>query len=151
VSRRIHLATVIALAALATLAACVSRVAPYDEVLASGLTGLRSNNALFFDQLHEAAGTAAAGRERYGAWYTETRIAVGALRSRAATYGNRNDATVNALELLEQSIAELEAAHTRGFSAAEVRVLRTLFDSQLHMLIELEAAKKRATAAEVSL
>ena len=53
------------------------------------------------------------------------------------------------LALLDQSVAELETAHVDGLSAAEIPVLRTLFDSQLRMLVQLEAARKRTPVAEV--
>lgn len=148
-SRRFRSAAVIAAVALALLAGCISRVSPHDEVIAAGLAELQSSNASFFDGLQQAAGTPGAALEHHAAWYEETRADIAALRTRATGYGVRNDPTVDALALLETSVAELEKMHATGISAGEVPVLRTLFDSQLRMLIELESAKRRRVIEEV--
>jgi len=150
VSRRGNVAMLIAAIVLALLTGCVSRVAPHDAIIAAGLADLQSSNSRFFDELQQTVGTPDAAWECHAAWYEETRAEIAALRVRAGSYDRKNDPTVAALELLEKSVNELETAHAEGLSAGEIPVLRTLFDSQLRMLIELEAAKKRTTATEVS-
>ncbi|MGZ5441974.1 MAG: hypothetical protein ACXW5U_16380 [Thermoanaerobaculia bacterium] len=147
--RREKFAVLIAAIVLALLAGCVSRVTPHDAVIAAGLADLQSSHSRFFDELQQTVGTPDAAWEYHAAWYEETRAEIGALRTRAASHDLKNDPTVAALELLEESVNELETAHAEGLSAGEIPVLRTLFDSQLRMLAQLEAAKKR-TAAEVS-
>jgi len=149
VSRRGKLTAILAAIVLALLSGCASRVAPRDEALADGLAGLQSSTGRFFDQLQLVIGTPDADWVSHAAWYEETRTEIAALRVRASASGVTNDATLDALALLDQSVAELETAHAEGLSAAEVPVLRTLFDSQLRMLVQLEAAKSRTPVAEV--
>lgn len=149
-TRRDTFATLIAAIVLALLAGCLSRVSPYDDTIAAGLTSLRSSNTRFFDELQQTAGTPGAKLESHAAWYEETRAEIVALRTRAAAYGMKNDPTVRSLELLGASLDELEKVHAKGISAGEIPVLRTLFDSQLRMLIELESAKRRPADGEVT-
>jgi hypothetical protein len=146
VKRRSTVFTLLIAVVLALLAGCVSRVAPYDETIAAGLAKLQSSHARFFDELAQAAGTPDAAWECHVAWYEQTRAEIAALRTRAASYHRKNDPTAGALEMLDRSLDDLEEAHAGGLSREEIPVLRTLFDSQLRMLIELEAAKKRAPA-----
>lgn len=146
--RRTHAAALLATFLLALPAGCVSRIAPHDETIAAGLAELRSRNTRFFDELQQAAGTPDAAWECHVAWYDETHAEIAALRTRSASYGLKNDPTADALALLDRSVAELEQVHAEGLSGGEIPMLRTMFDSQLHMLIELEEAKKR-TPAEV--
>lgn len=148
-SRRGKLMAILVVIVLALLSGCASRVAPRDEALAEGLAGLQSSTDRFFDQLQQVIGTPDAAWVRHAAWYEETRSAIAALRVRASAAGATNNATLDALAMLDQSVAELETAHAVGLSAAEVPVLRTLFDSQLRMLVQLEAAKQRMPVAEV--
>jgi hypothetical protein len=143
VSRRAAAVALLALILLALPAGCMPRVARHDAAVAAGLAALQSSNTRFFDALQLTAGTPAASWERHAAWYEETRAEIGALRIQAAAHGARNAPTIDALALLEDSIDELESAHAAGLSAGEIPVLRTLFASQLRMLIQLEAAKTR--------
>jgi hypothetical protein len=145
VKGRIHAAALLTLL-LALLTGCVSRVAPHDETIAAGLAELRSRNTRFFDELQQTAGTPDAAWECHIAWYEETHAKIGALRTRAASHGLKSDPTADALALLDRSVAELEQVHAEGLSRGEIPLLRTMFDSQLHMLIELEEAKKRKPA-----
>lgn len=148
-SRRAKLTAILAAIVLALLSGCASSVAPRDEALAGGLAGLQSSTDRFFDQLQQVIGTPEAAWVRHAGWYEETRVEIAALRLRAAAHGATNDPTLDALALLDQSVAELETAHAVGLSAAEIPVLRTLFDSQLRMLVQLEAAKRQVPVAEV--
>jgi hypothetical protein len=141
--RRANGALLLAMILLALPAGCVPRVAPHDEGIAAGLATLQSSLTRFFDTLQLRAGTPDAAWECHAAWYEETRAEIAALRVRAAVYGSRNAHTTEALALLEASIDELESAHAAGLSAGQIPVLRALFDSQLRMLIQFEAAKKR--------
>jgi hypothetical protein len=149
VSGRGKVATLIVAIALVLPAGCISRVAPHDAVIAAGLAKLQASCNGFFDDLQRNAGTPDAVWELHAAWYDATRAEIAALRGRAESYSLKNDPTVDALELLDHSVNELEKAHLQGLSSGEIPVLRTLFDSQLRMLVQLEAAKQPAPA-EVS-
>jgi hypothetical protein len=142
-----RLAIVVAAFLLAVLASCMSsRLAPHDQTIADGLAALQVRHTQFFDQLQQTAGTPDAAWECHQDWYEETRAQVAALRTRAASYGLASDPTGQALDLLDRSLDELEAAHAKGLSGGEIPVLRTLFDSQFRMLIQLEAGKRPAVA-----
>jgi len=144
VSRRARLAVLLFAGVIALVAGCVSRVAPHDEEIARGLAGLQSSCGQFLDELHRTAGTPEAAWECHTAWYENTREELGALRVRAASYGTKNDATVDSLDLLRESVERLEIIHAGGVTAGEVAVLHTMLDAQLDMLIRFEAAKRPA-------
>ncbi|HET8775273.1 MAG TPA: hypothetical protein VFP80_15850 [Thermoanaerobaculia bacterium] len=146
--RRGTFATLFTALTLTLLISCVNRVATHDAVLAAGLAELRASNDSFFEELQRTAGTPDAAWEAHIAWYEQTRAAIDALRKRAASSGVKDDLAIMALDTLDECVDQLEGAHATGFSAGEIPVLRTLFDSQLRMLIELEAARK--PPAEVS-
>ena len=135
--------TVAAAIVLALLTGCSNRIAPHDAAIATGLAVLRESTDRFFDELRQSAGTQHGTWEYHANWYEETRAAIGTLRGQAAVYGSPNAPTVDALDVLKKGVDQLEEMHTAGLSAGEIPVLHTLFDSQLRMLIELEAAKKR--------
>jgi hypothetical protein len=150
VSRREKFAVVVAVIILALLTGCASRVAPHDAAIAAGLADLQASTGRFFDQLQQVIGTPDADWECHAAWYEQTRAEIDALRVRAAAYGVTNASTLDALALLDDSVGGLEQAHAAGLSsAAEIPVLRSLFDSQLRMLVQLEAAKQRTPVAGV--
>jgi hypothetical protein len=149
VSRRAKVAALAAAIVLTLLAGCISRVAPHDAIIAAGLANLQSSCNGFFGDLQRNAGRPDAVWESHAAWYDTTRAEIAALRSRAESSSVKHDPTVDALALLDGSVDELEKAHIQGLSSGEIPVLRTLFDSQLRMLVQLEAAKQ-AAPAEVS-
>ena len=148
-SRRGQAATLIAAMLLVAVAACSSRIAPHDETIAAGLASLQSSNNSFFEQLGRTVGTPEAAWERQTAWYDKTRADIADLRARAVSHGKPDDPTVRNLELLQKCVDELEDTHAGGLTAGQIPILRTLFDSQLRMLIELEAAKRKPAAEEV--
>ncbi|HYC91872.1 MAG TPA: hypothetical protein VEO54_21850 [Thermoanaerobaculia bacterium] len=150
-SRRANAATLVVALLLALPAGCMSRIAPHDPTIAAGLADLQTSHARFFDGLQLSTGTPEGAWECHRHWYEETRAAIAVLQVRAASHGRKDDPTAKAIDLLAKSVDELEQAHAEGFSAGEIPVLRTLFDSQLRMLIQLEDAKKRPGIAEVSL
>jgi len=145
VTRRIRI-IIIAAAVLALLPGCVSRVAPHDPTIATGLAELQASQTRFFDELQRTVGTPDAAWECHITWYEDTRGRIAALRARTASSGLKDDPTARSLELLDGSVSQLEEAHAEGLSVAEISVLRALFDSQLRMLIQLEAAKETKTA-----
>lgn len=146
--RRGTLAMLFIAVLLALPAACANRAAPHDALLAAGLAELRASTDSFFEELQRTAGTPDAAWESHIAWYEQTRAAIDALRKRAASSGVKDDLSLKALDRLDDSVDQLEGAHAAGLSAGAIPVLRTLFDTQLHVLIELDAAAK--PPAEVS-
>jgi len=54
-----------------------------------------------------------------------------------------NGLTVQSLDLIQKNLEKLEAMHAGGITAEEIEIVRTLFDTQFRMLVQLENAKKR--------
>ena len=131
------------------LETCTSRVAPYDAALERDLGELQSSMSGFFEQLQKAAGTPAAEWQSHEAFYDRTEERIAALQSRAALQV-RNDQTIRSLDLLLETLGEVESMHRAGLTAGEIPVVRELVGAQLRMLLKLEAAKKRPWAGEVS-
>ena len=129
--------------ALILAAGCALRqAAPYDAGLNEGLAELQVKVDAFLEQLEGRAGTPEGAWERHASFYEGVRRDVEILRSRAAAHAG-NDITLGSLDRLAASIDDLERLHRAGLKGAEIPILRTLFDSQLRMLIKLEGAKKR--------
>jgi hypothetical protein len=146
---RTRLTALILLATLAP-AACAGRIAPYDQAVERDLVVLYANLSGFFDQLQTAAGTPAAEWERHQAFYDRTRAEIAAVRARAALLPG-NDQTVRAVDLLAQTLGEIEEMHAEGITAPEIPILRQMIGAQLRALIRLETAKKAPSpAGEVS-
>ena len=122
---------------------CTMRfIATYDPAVESDALQLQSKLNAFFDDLQNTAGTPEGEYDRYAAQYADLHAQLGDLQARAALQ-SRNQLTNDSLTLLEDNLVILETAHREGLSAAEVPVLRKLIDSQVRMLVQLEAAKKR--------
>lgn len=121
----------------------VRYVATYDPAIESDALELRSELNTFFDDLQCTAGTPEGAYDRYASQYADLHTRVGDLQARAALQ-SRNQLTHDSLTLLADNLNVLETAHREGLTAAEVPVLRQLLDTQVQMLLQLEAAKKPA-------
>ena len=129
--------------ALLLAAGCALRpAAPYDAGLDGGLAELQVKVDTFLEGLQRQAGTPDGAWDRHASFYEGVRKDVEILRSRAAAHAG-NDVTLGSLDRLAASIDDLERLHRDGLKGAEIPILRSLFDSQLRMLIQLESAKKR--------
>ena len=139
----------IILALLAVLAGCTwQRIADYDPSVDQGAVQMQASFNALFDDLQGSAGTPAGEYELYASRYDHLRTTVTQLQSQAALQTG-NEITSTSLTLLHDNLQQLELAHRDGLTAGQVPVLRKLFDTQLRMLVQLEAAKKRDAAAEV--
>lgn len=145
---RTRIAALILITALVP-AACAGQLAPYDEAVERDLGTLYANVSGFFDELQTAAAPSAAAQESHQAFYDRTRSEIAAIRTRAALLPG-NDRTVRALDLLAETLGDLEEMHAEGLSAEEIPVLREMVGAQLRMLIRLETAKKQPSGEEVS-
>ena len=140
---RNHHAKAIVLAALVSLVSCSGYfIATYNPAIDSGATELQQKVDGFLDDLQQSAGTPGAEYERHVEFYAGVRGDIRALRE-LASQQHGNDLTVQSLDLIENNVDKLEALHADGISAGEIGVVRTLFDTQFRMLVQLENAKKR--------
>jgi hypothetical protein len=133
----------ILLAAIASIVSCSGYfIATYNPAVDSGATQLQQKVDGFLTDLHETAGTPDGEYERQLKFYGQVRADIQALRE-VASQQRGNDLTVQSLDLIDGNVDKLEALHADGISAQEIDIVRTLFDTQFRMLLQLENAKKR--------
>lgn len=132
--------------ALLILGCSVRFIAAYDPVVETSARELQAKFDALFEDLGRTAGTAAGEYQHYAHRYEGLRADLSALRYRAGEKA-RNEQTIQSLSLLDENLGHLETAHREGLRKGEVPVLRTLFDTQLRMIVELESAKKRESAS----
>lgn len=128
--------------ALLILGCSVRFIAAYDPVVETNARQLQAKFDALFEDLGHTAGTANGEYQHYAHRYEDLRADLSALRYRAGEKSG-NGQTLQSLSLLDENLQHLEAAHREGLRKGEVPVLRTLFDTQLRMILELETAKKR--------
>jgi len=131
------------LAAVASIAGCSTYfIATYNPAVDSGATELQQKVDVFLNDLERTAGTPAGAYERNAGTYDELRGDIQTLRE-LASQQRGNDLTVHSLDLIENNVDKLQAIHADGISPKEIDIVRTLFDTQFRMLVQLENAKKR--------
>ena len=130
------------LLSIGTFALSCAFIAGYDPLIDSGATALQQKVGQFLTDLEQTTGTPEGEYERHLGFYHEVRNDIGVLRTVASAHKG-NDITLQSLDLIEANVAKLEKLHAEGISAEEIRIVRTLFDTQFRMLVQLENAKKR--------
>lgn len=136
------------IAALLVVVGCATDlIAPYDPDLDQALGELQSEISGFFDGLEKGAGKGTAAYD--AVFYDQVRISLEKVRVQASARSH-NEQTVTMLDLLGASLRNMEDLHRDGLAPAEVPVLRSLLETQVRMLIQLEAAKKQAAGGEVA-
>jgi len=140
-------AKAILIAAVASLVSCSGYfIAQYNPAVDTGATELQQKVDRFLIDLEQTTGTPAGDYQQHAAFYVESRSDLQALRA-LASQQRGNDLTVQSLDLIGNNLDKLEAMHAQGISREEIGVVRTLFDTQFRMLVQLETAKKRKESA----
>lgn len=127
------------------LGCTVRYIAEYDPAVEGNVRQLQTKFDALFSDLARTAGTPDGDYAHYAVRYDSLRADIAGLQHDAA-FVPRNEITNTSLLLLDDNLHQLEVAHRDGLAPAEVPVLRSLFDTQLRMIIELETAKKRERA-----
>ena len=117
-------------------------IAGYNEAVDTGATELQQKVDRFLTDLEQTSGTPDGEYEQHIAFYDEVRNDLDTLRELASAQRG-NDLTLRSLELIGDNVDKLEAMHAKGISPKEIAIVRTLFDTQFRMLLQLENAKKR--------
>jgi hypothetical protein len=133
---------IIAFLALFTCACNDPFMPGYDAQIDHRGNALQNKVNRFLNDLQRTAGTPAAAYENHKRFYSEMRTELKGLRDAAAKLP-RNEATLNCIAPIEENVAVLETLHRTGITAAEVPVLRTIFETQFQALLHLEDAKLR--------
>lgn len=137
---------ILTVVALLVLGCSVRFIAEHDPVVEANARQLHAKFDALFEDLARTAGTADGEYQHYAHRYEGLHADLSALRYRAGQKAG-NEQTMQSLSLLDQNLQHLEAAHREGLRRGEVPVLRTLFDTQLRMIVQLETAKKRESAS----
>jgi hypothetical protein len=131
------------LAVVASIVGCAGYfMAEYNPAVDSGATALQQKVDHFLAELEQTSGAPEGEYERHAKVYGELRSDIAALRDLAESRRG-NALTLQSLDLIEDNVRKLEAMHTDGISPDEIRIVRTLFDSQFRMLVQLENAKRK--------
>jgi hypothetical protein len=132
----------LALAALLFAACSIAGFVTRDPEIERGISALEAKVDTFFTTLESGAGTSAAAFEAHQPFYSDVRTEIVALELRVAHQRRPSSATASALEALKENLERLESLHRTGISAAEVPVLRGLFETQFQTLHRLEGSQK---------
>jgi len=136
-------AKAVLLAVAASIVGCSGYfIAEYNPVLDSGASELHQKVDRFLSDLERTSGTPAGQYDRRAGFYDEVRTDIETLRE-IASRQRGNERTIESLDLIEKNVDSLEAMHADGISPKEIDIVRTLFDTQFRMLVQLEIAKKR--------
>jgi len=130
------------LLSVATLALSCAFIAGYDPRIDAGASALQQKVGTFLIDLEQTAGTPEGEYGRHIGFYDEVRTDISELRDVASAHKG-NDITLQSLDLIEANVAKLEKLHAEGISREEIGIVRSLFDTQFRMLLQLENAKKR--------
>ncbi len=121
----------------------VKLIADYDEVTDKAVTALQRKVNGFLVGLERLIGTPEAAYEKHTKFYDEVRVDIDAIRVRAGAR-LKNEITVKQLNLVRESMNQLEELHKLGFSKVEqVEVVRKGLDIHFTAILKLELAKKR--------
>ena len=132
----------VSIIALLVVAGCATDlIAPYDPGLDQALGELQSEISGLFDGLAKGAGNGTAAYD--AALHDRVRASLRKVRVQGSSQA-RNDQTIAMVDLLGASLDEMEGLHRDGLKPAAVPVLRSLLETQVRMLVQLEAAKKQS-------
>ncbi|MGI6456039.1 MAG: hypothetical protein ACOX5R_10540 [bacterium] len=141
----VNYSLVAALLFFSFLSGCMSVqfVSEYDEVIDLTATELQRDFTLFFIQLEDALHTGDAAYPEFKRFYDEIMADIAVLEVRANAHP-RNTRTLEQVQLLKDSIRQIEAAHQEDVLNLDmIPVMHTQIEQQIGAIIRLEIAKKR--------
>jgi hypothetical protein len=135
-------AKAIVLAVIASVTSCSAYfIAAYNPALDHGAAQLQQKVDGLLSELESTAGTPEGAYDVYVDRYQELHGDIETLRTVASSQRG-NDLTLQSLQLIDANVDKLERMHAEGITAKEIGVVRTLLDTQLRMLVQLENGKK---------
>lgn len=121
----------------------VKFVADYDEVTDKSVTELQREVEGFLVDIQRKVGTDRAAYSNHSEFYDEVRVDLSAISVRAAAR-EKNEITIEQLDLIQKNLDNLEKLHELGFSSAEeIEPLRKAFNASFTAILKFELAKKR--------
>ncbi|MBI2486322.1 MAG: hypothetical protein HYW01_05060 [Deltaproteobacteria bacterium] len=101
---------------LAVTGCSVKFVADYDEVTDKSVTELQRKVERFLVDIQRKVGTDEAAYSKHTGFYDEVRVDLSAIRVRAAAR-EKNEITLEQLDLIQKNLDNLEKLHELGFNA----------------------------------
>ncbi len=121
----------------------VTLIAPYDQKIDDGVTGLQKSTAEFFTKIERQGGSRPEDYKNHIKFYDDAKVALSALTVRANALTN-NSITAKQLEVLGQQFHDLEETHMNsGISRASVPQYEKAFNRTFTAILTLEVAKKQ--------
>ena len=117
--------------------------AAYDPVFDAALVDFQTDSRAFFDQVAAGSGTGPGAYSAFSDDYHTFSERLAGLRAMAAQH-QRNESTLQSIDLLQQNFTRIEAVHRDGLVREEVELLRAVIDTQVRLLIQLERDKRGA-------
>ena len=117
-------------------------IADYDEQTDIAVTQFQRKTEQFLIMLERNVGTDEASYSRNTKFYDEAKVDLSAVRVRAVAIPD-NDRTVQQLDLLSDTLGDLEKLHKLGISANDIPPIRTALNVSCTAILKLELAKKR--------
>lgn len=121
----------------------VKLISSYDEQTDNAITALQKDMTQFFLTVERQAGLPECQYSNHVMFYQQAKVALSAIAVRTKAI-EANELTVEQVELLQDSLSNLEQLHQLGcFTSNQVANLRSNFDSSITAILKLELAKKR--------
>ena len=121
----------------------VKFIADYDEATDKSVTELQRKVEGFLVDIERKVGTDDAAYSNNTEFYDEVRVDISAIRVRAAAR-EKNEITLEQLDLVQKNLDNLEKLHELGFnSPEEIEPLRKAFNASFTAILKFELAKKR--------
>jgi hypothetical protein len=121
----------------------VKFVADYDELTDKSVTELQRKVESFLVDIERKVGTDDATYSNNTGFYDEVRVDISAIRVRAAAR-EKNEITLEQLDLVQENLDNLEKLHQLGFkSPEEIEPVRKAFNASFTAILKFELAKKR--------
>ncbi len=117
-------------------------ISEYDEQTDKSITQFQRKIEAFLISLERNIGTEQAKYENNTQYYDEFKVDLSAIRVRAAAIP-KNSITIQQIDLLIDSLNNLEKLHQHGLTREDIGPLRTAFNTSCTAILKLELAKKR--------
>lgn len=120
----------------------IKLIAEYDEKLDNSVTELQKKVAILLTQLERTAETDEGIYSKYQQSYDGIQVDLSSIRVRAVAI-DKNKITQDQIQLLSESIANLEDLHKTGLTREQIPALRNSFEQGFTAILKLIHALKR--------
>ncbi len=121
----------------------IKLISSYDETTDKTVTALQKKVESFFVTLESQEGSPDCEYKNHRQFYDEAKVEISAIEIRARAIP-KNEITIKQIELLKDSLNNLESLHKISCLAkSQIEPLRIAFNATFVAILKLELAKKR--------